>query len=71
MNKQKSTPKARRELRDIFERVIDWIDPSEKLQEMVIGGTLDVLVDMTKVLSRGLVVAKRTKWSLRPGSRRL
>lgn len=69
MNKQKSTPKARRELRDIFERVIDWIDPSEKLQGMVMKCTLDVLGDRAKVLLRDLVAVKRTKWGLRPGSR--
>ena len=66
MNKQKSTPKARRELRDIFEKVIDWIDPNEKLQGMVMEYTLDVLGNMVKVLLRDLVAAKSTKWGLRP-----
>ena len=69
MNKQKSTPKAGRELRDIFKWVIDRIDPSEALQGMVIERTPDFLRDMTKALSRDLAAIKGTKWSLRPGSR--
>lgn len=69
MNKQKSTSKARRGLRGIFERVVDWINPSEKLQEMMIECTLDVSGDMAKVLLRDLVATKSTKWSHRPRSR--
>src|SRR5260221_159260 len=63
MNKQKSIPKAGQELRDMFGRVIDWI------QGMVTECALDVLGDVAKVWSRDLVVIKRTKRSLRPGSR--
>lgn len=71
MNKKKSIPKAGQELRDIFGRVIDWIDCGEMLQGMVTEcvPVLDVLGDMTKVFSRDLVAIKRTRRSLRPGSR--
>lgn len=61
VNKQKSTPKAGRKLRDIFKRVIDRIDLSEALQGMVIERTIDVLGDMAKALSRDLVAIKGTK----------
>ena len=69
MNKKKSTSKARRELRGIFERVIEWIGPREKLQKKMIEWTLDGLGDMAKVFPRDLVAAKSTKWSHRPRSR--
>jgi len=69
MNKQKRIPRAGHELRDMFGRVTNWIDCGEMLQGMVTECALDVVRDVAKVWSRDLVVAKRKKWSLRPGSR--
>ena len=52
----------------MYERVTDWTDPSEMLKGMMIERTVDVLGDMAKVFLRDLMVIKRTKCRLRPGS---
>jgi hypothetical protein len=51
MNKQKSIPKAGQELRDIFRRVIGWVDCGEMLQGRVTERALDILWDIAKAVS--------------------
>ena len=55
VNKQKSSPKPGREQRDVFERILGWINRGETLQVgMALEYALDAFEEMARERAKGM-----------------